>query len=194
LLCPYCISGSYRRVAPVPSLFLVPLVPVAHGARHEGPHGSGDRAAKGAATVLNTRCTHRSSLSCTEYLLPCTVALEVQSRREVSRPCSNLRLALWGSRSGSARRMKAFPGFARAALLRFDDEFSRCAADAAVGRSERSLTAAAGCQSPAVIGFTQRLEADRGLEKTRHPPGLRRKMQAPCHPVSCTPSSRRSGR
>jgi hypothetical protein len=86
LLCPYCISGSYRRVAPVLPLFLVPLVPVARGAKLEGRSGAKlggpakrGRAAKGTAAVLSTRCTLQSSLSRVEYLLPRMVALHVQS-------------------------------------------------------------------------------------------------------------------
>jgi hypothetical protein len=194
LLCPYCISGLYGRVAPVLSLFLVPLVPVAHKAQHGGPAKRG-RAAEGRRDRALMQVYAQEQFIMHRILAPAHGRFADSSRRGIPRLSSDVvRFVYVGSRFEPTRRMKACPGFARAALLRFDDEFSWCAADAAVARSERSLTAAADCQSPAAIGFTQRLEADRALEKTRHPPGLRRKMQAPCHPVSCTPSSRRSDR
>ena len=84
-MCPYCISGLYGRVAPVLSLFLVPLVPVAHGAQHGGRPGArhGGPAQRGRAA--EGRCDRAEyKVYAQEWfalqrksLVPGTVALQI---------------------------------------------------------------------------------------------------------------------
>jgi hypothetical protein len=235
--------------------------------RGTGDPRSGVGQQRDAATVPNTRCTLQSSLSRMEYLLPCTVALEVQSRRGVPRPCPNAdiqsifdlrqdsgdplpvplpprerepcslfdRLRVNGGRKTPGRRRpglqmngrkratgvgwgerrrnpssndglrltacahpafrqtnESIPGFARSALL-YLMQVKRVAQAEDASRSGWSLLLPVS-QLRMRYRFTQRLEAGRALGKMRHPPGLRPQRQPPGHPVSCTPSSPRSGR
>lgn len=97
------------------------------------------------------------------------------------------------SRSGSARRMKAFPGFARATLL-LCYVLMMCRGNDYRCDWQQKWVVTAASQPRIRYRLTRRLEADWALEKMRHPPGGHRKMQAPCHPVSCIPNNPRSGR
>ena len=223
LLFPYCISGLYKRVAPVLPLFLVPLVPVARGARHKGRSGAklgGPRSGVGQRRAPQ-RCSNAGVQSKVMHqqpqcFFPMPVALWVisleQEKETASRrfsigafcaPRQTFRQGLSCILTQETKGDQAEPdplqinGTSRAKpgmpcyvlMMEFSEWGCRCGCWQKWAVINRRYCLPVNSD----IDLIQKLEADWGLEKTRHHPRLRW-MRTPCHPVSCTPSSPRSGR